>query len=1114
MANRADREKFEANSRRIAEIERRLAEAEKKTPGAVTAGPAAAGPSPSTQNDWQDLPSDITERWFSPAAGAALAAASLPPDLVDALRAEKAQYRVVPIRSVDNIRLEEELVVLQPVPAADLDWIGGAFLAFTRGDFTWGGEIVHVDAATGDVFVLPTDAAPSAEALNGARRCFYKPFDFADAILGAANGVQKNDQRLTKALRWVHDGAKETSRSASADAIEGPWSAEWGLVWGPPGTGKTQTVAARIADMVGQHPDRRIVAIAPTNRAVDELTLRVCRILRERNGLKDETGAFRVFRGGVGAGRALATEFPDALHDLAYRQLARLREALQQEIARLEARGAPAGEVARKRAELREIEKLKDETLVAAQRGRSSVITLTVHRALRLVGELQGNARFHKVVLDEGGMISRAAAALLAPLAETMLVAGDPKQIGPVSRATEGAPSIVQKWLRSSPLSHLRDAKSDVAASNVFLLRTQHRMHPEISQVVSEFQYAGQLHDGPKPLGLAQAAACVGLPAARAIWLVLDECTKDHRLVCHDRPETGRGYVRRLSAQLLTSLAEPVVGAGHTVLAATPYRAQAQLLRSMAVESELDLDRFTASTIHRQQGAEYDVVFIDTVAAGRPFQPSDLCAMLNVAASRARRHLVVLASRSEAEAVIPGRFLALFQKMRVVAGKSPRLEPVNIEVRRAPEMPRPTDTLGGEIHNLMALGPIYTDEQVKLFERHFGEGHYLVRGVAGSGKTFVLANWVARLLREEPDAHVLVSYFNKALSPLVERLVRKALEDRVGEREAAEHFQRIRIAHVDLLQATIGPNGKFDAVFVDEAQDMGPERLEYLYRLAQQVKDRDGQTRRRFFIFMDDSQNVYGRRPIEEFRERLDNSINFVGRTRVMKEAFRSSREILDLAFNVVLDPKQVHGVAQPGMKEFLKENELVLEGLLRRPEEGRDGLYHVDYTERRGVMPTVVGATTLEGQGSALARIIKSLHQDEGVRLSDILVVSPSRPDRWARLLKTHGVQATAFGGKGGEDASNFPVSRVDFVRATTIFSCKGHESPVVLLCGVEDIDNLEDIVTDLKSADPRVAERQKRCLFYVGATRAMVRQYILGLESSRFLRVARSYSEVATPN
>ena len=45
------------------------------------------------------------------------------------------------------------------------------------------------------------------------------------------------------------------------------------------GTGKTETLASLISDSVEHSPCRRILAVAPTNRAVDELT---CSTLSEQ----------------------------------------------------------------------------------------------------------------------------------------------------------------------------------------------------------------------------------------------------------------------------------------------------------------------------------------------------------------------------------------------------------------------------------------------------------------------------------------------------------------------------------------------------------------------------------------------------------------------------------------------------------------------------------------------------------------------------------------------------------------------------------------------------------------------------------------------------------------
>ena len=1039
----------------------------------------------------------------------------LPRDLIEALEEERSQYRAVMLRGVDKVRIEEELLAFLPTPAADPDWVGGTVLAFCDNELVAGGEILHIDASTGEAFAAIKNK-PSMEALQAAKRWCYKPFDFSEAILGAAKAYSGEGGRLEDCLGLV---TGQTEGRVKADVARptdngsrGPnrtWDCHWGLIWGPPGTGKTQTVAEAITESVCRLPQRRILAVAPTNRAVDELALRVCKLLAAKGALSRD-GACAVFRGGVGAGHELATQFPEALRDETYRQLVEAKAAKEAEIARRETRGASPSEIATLKGELKGLrDRLKDETSVAVQQGSSSVVLLTVHRALRLVSELAGQPFFWKLVLDEGGMIARASAALIAPIAETVLVAGDPKQIGPVSRAAEGATASVRRWLRSSPLGHLHDAQRDTTAENVHLLRVQHRMHPDVAGVVSAFAYAGQLQSGPGPLELGrQVSAVSAYPTRRAAWVVVDECVDHPRDACHDRPTTGRGYLRNASAEMVLAMATPALEAGLTVLAATPYRAQASLLRRYGDEAGLDRRKFVASTIHRQQGAEYDVVILDTVAGGRPFQPNDLTAMLNVVASRARKHLFVLASRAEAQAAIPSKFLSAFEQYRLASKEPLQFDALGPSPgKKVPDFPAP-NTLGAEVRNTVAVGPIFTEEQVRLFERKFGDGHQLVRGVAGSGKTFVLAHWASRFLAEHEEGRILVSYFNKALAPLVEKLLFGALVARNGEALARSMLERVTVRNVHAMMR-VNEAPTFDAVFVDEAQDMGGPELDYLYRAARRVTDASGRSRRRFYLFADDSQNVYGKQPLEEFRSQTREELSFAGRTRVMKEAFRSTREILDLAFNVVLDPLEVHSAKNPGMREFMKSNELVSEGLLRRPEQCLDGLYHVEYTERVGEVPRVMPFASQEAEADGVAREIANLIQKENLTPSDILVISPTNPGRLAEALERCGIRALAFAGRGGVDATSFPVSDTAYVPVTTVFSAKGHERPVVFFCGVDVLDRLESVLKNLGDGNESAIERAKRSLFYVGATRARVRQYITGVQGSRFLAVSDCYAK-----
>ncbi|WP_075207628.1 AAA family ATPase [Archangium violaceum] len=1027
----------------------------------------------------------------------------LPEDLLVALESERSLYRWVMLKGAEDVRLEDESMLgLTPQPAADASWGGGQLIGFLPDERKFVGEIVHVDPTNGRVFLSTRSLSHIPPEVLSAERWAFQPYDFSEALLAASRAYDSRGPRVREAL----DRVRGTIPDDGAGPSPGPedlWEKPWALLWGPPGTGKTETVARLLAQAIQRNPKERILAVAPTNRAADTLALRVARMLSKAGALHAPDTTCRIFRGGIGVGPELTNAFPAVLQDSRYQKQAARIEYMEERVRREYLEGAPPSRLATVKAELRKVrDGLTDETLFVAREGHATLMVLTVHRALRLVSELEGAERFDRLVVDEAGMVSRAAVGLLAPMARKVLLGGDPKQIGPVSRALEGVERPVQTWMRGSPLSHLEDAKAAVESSHVLLLRTQHRMHPQIGSVVSHFSYAGMLEDGEGPRTRQPKTVDV-YPAARACWVVLDEATRDARRVCHERGESGRGYRRPFSAELLVALAAPALKAGLKVLAVTPYRAQAALLRALAQQKGWSESRFQASTIHRQQGTEYDVVVVDTVAAGRPFPPSELTPMLNVAASRAREYLFVLSSRAESEAAIPSQLLELLTP--VAPSLEPRfsLQPLLVMPGVRARVAKRPEGLGQEIDSLRGMGPLFTQEQVALFERRFDEGHHLVRGVAGSGKTYVLAQWVARYLAEHPDARVLVSFFNKALTPLLSRLLVAAMRQRLGKR-APLMTQRVTLMHMTGT-GSFAPES-FDAVFVDEAQDLSAPELAHLYSLARPLSRGEGPPLKAFLLFADDSQNVYGNSSVEALRKELPD-LDFTGRVRVLHEAFRSTRQVSELAFNVVLDPLGLHRVANPGMREFMRAHELREQGLLEEPVPGVDGLYRLQATEREGVLPVVKVFDSAQAEEAWLVREVKRLSQEEGVQPSDVLVVAPVRPARLAEALEREGLKAVAFGGRSGQDVSGFSVGKVDYIRVTTAFSCKGHESPVVFFCGVDALDDMSWLETKPGRTE-RELERTRRALFYVGATRAMVRQYVSGLAGARFTRTSLAYA------
>jgi superfamily I DNA/RNA helicase len=1037
--------------------------------------------------------------------------AYLPESLREALLSERSQYRAWRLQEARGVALDAPGVLgLSPVPAADPDWSGGSLLAFMGEECVFAGDLVHLDFETGRVFAATQHGEDvDRRALTAAARWCFRPFDFAEALCAAASAYEDRQPALALALRRAcgeEPPPEPTPSEAALPDAERVWRQPWACIWGPPGTGKTTTVADLIARTLRRYPNERILAVAPTNRAADELVVRVSKLLeQEPIPLRPLKGS--IFRGGTGASEALARLPTVALEETKGSKLLQTIQTREREIAMERGRGGPAPALAKLQAELRGLRhKVKDPTLREAEKGDSPLMVLTVHRALKLVSELEGKKTFERLVVDEAGMVTRAATALLAPLAEQVTLAGDPKQIGPVSRAAEGASQGSRQWLRCSGLSHLEDAARDAARPDVLLLRTQHRMHPEIARVVSHFCYAGALQDGEGVRARAEQPAPVPSFPSRAGWVVLDGLTREAKRLVHGRGETGSGYQRELSAELAVSLAREATRAGLSVLCVTPYRAQAQLLRKLGAQAGLRAESFSASTIHRQQGTQYDVVLVDTVAGGRPFAPEALVPMLNVAASRAKDYLYVLSSRAEARASIAGRFLALLPRLRVYPGEAPRMEPLPSPPRAPPPPPPPMPVaLGGEIAGARTAQPLFTQEQVSLFERRFDDGHHLVRGVAGSGKTYVLAHWVARYLLEHPTARVLVSFFNRALVPLVEKLLAEALHQRAKPEQVRPLYRQVTVRHVGTLRRA--EPGSFDAVFVDEAQDMDARALAMLYGLAREHALADGRRVRCFHLFMDDSQNVYGQVPIDALREQLPEGLSFRGRTRVLKETFRATRDILDVAFNVVLDPLRQHGTSDPGMREYMKANELAREGLLLLPEETLEGLFRVQSTERGGVLPRVGAFASTRTEARWVAQEVSRLVKEEGVAPGDILVVAPVMPATFTEALHRANVPAEAYGGKGGRDVADFRVSGVDHVRATTVFSCKGHECPVVFFCGLESLDTIEGWMAGARERNARENERIRRAMFYVGATRAMKRQYLTGVRGGRFLQVAGNY-------
>ena len=264
--------------------------------------------------------------------------------------------------------------------------------------------------------------------------------------------------------------------------------------------------------------------------------------------------------------------------------------------------------------------------------------------AIRVMVE-NGEAPFTTVFVDEAGLISRSAVAVLSLLAARRVVlVGDSKQLAPISRISRVLPTRQQTWLASSGLSHLGEA-SDIPTA-VHLLTEQHRMHPDVCRVVSAFQYNGILTTPAERADQASTLSPFLANRSRAIWYVLDEEDCDLATIRATRGPGNKSWVRQITKTVLQKLFSDADVRRANGLFISPFKAQANAVGEWL--AGWGMNSWESSTVHSQQGSEADIVVFDTVNAGsHTWGVVEWKRLVNVALSRAREAVIVLASRAE-----------------------------------------------------------------------------------------------------------------------------------------------------------------------------------------------------------------------------------------------------------------------------------------------------------------------------------------------------------------------------------------------------------------------------------------------------------------------------------
>lgn len=500
---------------------------------------------------------------------------------------------------------------------------------------------------------------------------------FPDTVLGAFGRRPPSLGRESPGLE-SSDDLNEPQR----EALERVLGSSAQLVWGPPGTGKSRLVARAALELALRG---RVLVAAATNGAVDEIARRLASIADPAMLDRD-----RIIRVGFDLGAA-----PDARLDLGAVLARRIEggaggvdRTLVEHEGRLGARPPDGGRgetpilspyaragrllaLARSRNDAESARTLGRAMLEIARQAERALedadVVLTTFARLSIREELR-ELRFESLIIDEASTAPLPYVALAASrVAGPAIAVGDFQQLPPVVSSTAQA---AVRWLRTDLFREagiVEEAGPSLPSPNdglCAMLDLQYRMAPEIRELVSEFFYGGRLRDAPEIAERAagQAAPAVGAAAAGGTTpgavAVLDTSGLDPRVERVDGSRRNRTHAEAV-ADFVGAAARDGID---DIAVVSPYRAQTRHLSDLvrrrlgrAAPANLEV-----STIHRFQGREKRLVIIDTVDAppGRSWflderRNRDFPRLLNVALSRARERLVIVATVAGLRRTLP-----------------------------------------------------------------------------------------------------------------------------------------------------------------------------------------------------------------------------------------------------------------------------------------------------------------------------------------------------------------------------------------------------------------------------------------------------------------------------
>ena len=352
------------------------------------------------------------------------------------------------------------------------------------------------------------------------------------------------------------------------------------------------------------------------------------------------------------------------------------------------------------------------------------------------------------------------------------------------------------------------------------------------------------------------------------------------------------------------------------------------------------------------------------------------------------------------------------------------------------------------------------DIQQEQLARSLGEGHRVIHGVAGSGKTLILGyrcQYLAALMQKP----ILVLCFNVTLAAKLRTFIKaKGIDQQVqvyhfhdwcAEQLKAYHVGQPEYgkSYVEKLVETVIhavdqgqiPRAQYGALMIDEGHDFEESWLKLVVQMVDPETDS-------LLLLYDDAQSIYKPRTGLGF-SLASVGIKATGRTTILRLNYRNTHEILRFAYRFAA--------------HYLKP---------QNADDDHIPLIAPEAAGNRGPDPEIRRVGNFTEELDYTVSCLQRWHEDK-IAWADmaVLYLSHYQGDKLHRAVENAGIPCLQLKDKKSKSAYNPAEDRVPLI---TLHSSKGLEFSRVIIVGVGYMGDKED----------RVEEDAR--LLYVGMTRA----------------------------